>query len=82
MGAVLLDLENPEKVIGKMKSYLLTPEVEYEHIGLIPDTVFTTGAVVDWKTRRLRIYYGACDTYIGLAEGDLDEIIEGCINEI
>lgn len=82
LGAVLLDLENPEKVIGTMKSYLLTPEVDYEHMGVIPDTVFTTGGVVDWKTRKLRIYYGASDTYIGLAEGDVDEIIDMCIKEI
>jgi len=82
LGAVLLDLKNPEKVIGRMKSYLLTPEEEYEQRGVVADAVFTTGAVVDWKTRKLRIYYGAADTYIGLAEGDIDEIVDGCINEV
>ena len=79
LGAALLDLEHPERVIGLMKSYLLTPETEYECRGVVPDTVFSTGAVVDWNTRTLRIYYGAADTSIALAYGSLDEIIEGCI---
>ena len=82
IGAALLDLEDPEKVIGVMTSYLLTPETEYEHHGVVPDTVFTTGAVVDWKTRTLRVYYGAADTYIGLAEGNIDEIVDACIKQI
>lgn len=82
LGAALLDLENPEKVIGIMKSYLLAPETEYEYHGVVPDTVFTTGAVVDWKTRTLRVYYGAADTCIGLAEGNIDKIVEGCIKQI
>lgn len=79
IGAALLDLENPEKVLGVMQSYLLTPEEEYEFHGVIPDVVFTAGAVVDWKTRTLKIYYGAADTCIGLAEGNLDEIIDACL---
>lgn len=82
LGAILLNLENPEKVIGKMQSYLLTPEEDYEHMGLVADSVFTTGAVVDWKTRKLRIYYGACDTCIGLAEGDVDEVVDACLKGI
>ena len=40
------------------------------------------GAVVDWNTRKLRIYYGACDTCIGLAEGDVDEIVDACLKEL
>lgn len=79
LGAVLLDLENPEKIIGRMESYLLTAEAPYEQTGRTPNCVFTTGAIADFDTRRLRVYYGAADTCIGLAEGDLDEIIEGCI---
>lgn len=79
IGAVLLDLENPEKIIGAMQSYLLTPETEYEHMGVIPDVVFTPGALVDLKTRRLRVYYGAADTCVCLAEGDLDEVLDACI---
>ncbi|MBN2640156.1 MAG: glycoside hydrolase family 130 protein [Victivallales bacterium] len=82
LGAILLDLENPEKIIGAMQSYILTPETEYEHHGVIPDVVFATGAIADLKTRRLRVYYGGADTCVCLAEGDLDAIIDGCIKGI
>lgn len=79
LGAILLDLENPEKIIGTMQSYLLTPDTEYEHHGVIPNVVFTTGAIADLESRRLRVYYGGADTCVCLAEGDLDEIIDACI---
>jgi beta-1,4-mannooligosaccharide/beta-1,4-mannosyl-N-acetylglucosamine phosphorylase len=80
LGAILLDLENPEKIIGRMESYLLTAEEDYEFRGRTPGCVFATGAIADMKTRRLRVYYGIADTCIGLAEGNLDEIIDACLN--
>lgn len=67
LGAILLDLENPEKIIGKMSSYLLTAEQDYEFKGRCPGCVFATGAVADMNNRRLTVYYGASDTCIGLA---------------
>ena len=81
-GLMLLDLENPEKVIGLMNSYLLTPETDYERFGVVPDVVFTTGAVVEPKSRELRIYYGGADTCVNLATGNLDEIVENCLKGI
>lgn len=62
-----------------MKDYLLTPETEYEHSGVIPEVVFATGAVVEPETRELRIYYGGADTTINLATGNLDEILDWCL---
>jgi predicted GH43/DUF377 family glycosyl hydrolase len=47
-------------------------------VGRVPDVVFTCGAIADLATRRLRVYYGAADTCIGLAEGNVDEIVEAC----
>lgn len=82
LGAILLDIENPEKIVGKMNRYILTPETEYEHMGVIPNVVFSTGAIADLEKRRLKVYYGGADTCICLAEGDLDEIIDGCIKGI
>jgi len=82
LGAILLDLKEPGKIIGKMESYLLTAEEDYEYKGMTPGCVFTAGAIADLNKRRLRIYYGAADTCIGLAEGDLDEIVDGCIKGI
>lgn len=78
LGAMLLDLENPEKIIGVMKRYILTPETEYEQQGVIPQVVFATGAIADLETRELKVYYGGADTTVNLATGDLDEIIRRC----
>lgn len=79
LGAILLDLENPEIILGKMESYILTAETSYEQTGRTPNCVFATGAIADLKTRQLRVYYGAADSCIGLAEGNLDELIDGCL---
>lgn len=81
LGAMLLDLNNPYKIVGRMNSYILTAEEDYEFNGRCPGCVFATGAVADLQTRKLRCYYGCADCYIGLAEGDLDEIIDACIKE-
>ena len=62
-----------------MNSYILTPEAEYETVGVIPNVVFTTGAIANMETRKLSIYYGGADTQICLAEGNIDEIIDACL---
>ncbi len=79
IGAVLLDSDDPGRIIGRMNGYLLCPDTLYEHLGRVPDVVFTCGAIADLTIRRLRVYYGAADTCIGLAEGDLDAIIDACL---
>ena len=79
LGAMLLDLDDPSRIAGRMESYILTPETDYEWMGRVPDVVFACGAIADLEERRLRVYYGAADTRICLAEGDLDEIIRGCL---
>lgn len=76
VGAILLDLENPERVIAGPGSYLITPETDYEIQGRTPDVIFTCGAIADLDRRRLRMYYGGGDTVICLATGDLDEILD------
>ncbi len=79
LGAVLLDLENPRQIVGRMDDYLITPETDYEHMGRTPDVIFTCGAIADREKRKLRVYYGGADTCIALAEGDLDAIIDACL---
>jgi beta-1,4-mannooligosaccharide/beta-1,4-mannosyl-N-acetylglucosamine phosphorylase len=78
IGAILLDLENPEKVIGKTNSWLLAPEMEYEARGTVNDVVFPCGALADPARDEIRVYYGAADTRVGLATGSLSEVIEAC----
>jgi beta-1,4-mannooligosaccharide/beta-1,4-mannosyl-N-acetylglucosamine phosphorylase len=75
MGAALLDLEEPWKVIARGRDYLLSPQVPYEQVGDVPNVVFPCAALVDEPTDRLTIYYGAADTVVCLAHGRLSEVV-------
>ncbi|MBN1482589.1 glycosidase [candidate division KSB1 bacterium] len=74
VGAMLLDVQDPRQVIARSPHFVLEPETYYEKIGLyIPDVIFPTGAVVVDKD--IYIYYGCCDTTIGLAIVNLEELV-------
>jgi predicted GH43/DUF377 family glycosyl hydrolase len=74
VGALMLDPEDPTKVIGRTKSPIMEPEEYYERVGLvIPNVIFPTGNVV--KDGLLHIYYGCCDTCIGLATVPLEDLV-------
>lgn len=74
LGAVLLDLENPAKLISRLKDPILEPETDYEYQGVRPGTVFTCGAVI--LDGQLLVYYGAGDSTIGVATAKLDELLK------
>lgn len=62
LGAFLMDLNRPEKVIGRTDIPIMIPHYEYETDGFFGNVVFTNGFLVDGD--ELTIYYGAADTYI------------------
>jgi beta-1,4-mannooligosaccharide/beta-1,4-mannosyl-N-acetylglucosamine phosphorylase len=76
MGAALLDLDQPWKVLYRTKPYLLNPRMTYECVGDVPNVVFPCAALADAATGRLAIYYGCADTVTGLAFARVDELIE------
>ena len=76
MGAALLDLEEPWKVLGRSRDYLLSPQVAYEQVGDVPNVVFPCAALVDHEADRISVYYGAADTVVCLAHGYLSEILD------
>jgi len=78
VGAMLLDLDDPSKIVGKAESYILCADAEYEFMGRVPNVVFPCGFIVDSDRDRVRLYYGGADTCIGLATGSLSEIIDIC----
>ncbi len=82
LGAMLLDLNEPWKVIGKTNSYIMAPEEEYERHGNCDNTIFACGAIAEYETDTIKLYYGASDNYICLAEGSLSELVQACIDEI
>jgi beta-1,4-mannooligosaccharide/beta-1,4-mannosyl-N-acetylglucosamine phosphorylase len=76
MGAALLDLGKPWKVVARGSRYLLAPDAAYERVGDVPNVVFPCAALVDAEADRVSIYYGGADTVVCLAHGHLSEILD------
>jgi len=75
MGAALLDREDPSKVLGRTRFYILGPEKDYEQCGDVPNVTFPCAALADPRTGRIAIYYGCADTVTSLAFTTVDELI-------
>jgi beta-1,2-mannobiose phosphorylase / 1,2-beta-oligomannan phosphorylase len=71
--AALLDIHNPQHIIGRTSHPILFPETDYEREGKIPNVIFPSGALVFNDT--LGIYYGGADTHICLATCNIDELL-------
>jgi len=78
VGAVLLDLNDPTKILARTKTPILEPEEWYEMEGFYKGCVFPTGNVIVDET--LYVYYGAADKYVGLATCNLNELLDFIIN--
>jgi len=74
IGAALLDLDNPAVVLKRGSIPILSPHAIYERIGDIPNVCFACGAVLD-NNGNMKIYYGAADTSICIAESSLNNIL-------
>jgi beta-1,4-mannooligosaccharide/beta-1,4-mannosyl-N-acetylglucosamine phosphorylase len=81
MGAAILDLDEPWKVIARGHDYLLSPQVPYEQVGDVPNVVFPCAALHDPATDRLTVYYGGADTVTCMAHGYLSEIVGSLVGE-
>jgi beta-1,4-mannooligosaccharide/beta-1,4-mannosyl-N-acetylglucosamine phosphorylase len=75
IGAALLDLEDPQKVLLRSRDYLLTPEKRYETVGFVPNVSFPCATLQDADTGRIAIYYGAADSYTAVAFTQVDELL-------
>jgi predicted GH43/DUF377 family glycosyl hydrolase len=77
VGAMLLDLDDPSIVIGYTSHFIFGPEELYERTGDVPNVVFPCGIILE-SDRTLKMYYGAADTCIAVAEAKLDDILDLC----
>lgn len=78
-GMLLLDLENPRKVLGIYREPLLAPEADYEvKEGFRTNVIFPTAAILE-EDGTVKIYYGASDTVIALATAKVDELVALCL---
>ena len=77
-GIMILDKENPEKILYRSSHPVLSPALPEERVGIIANVVFPTG--IDQRNdlgmpNRFDVYYGMADNRIGVARLDLlDEI--------
>ncbi len=71
---LLLDLENPSKIIKIGKCPVLQPAEIYEKKGFFNNVVFTNGLVV-MPDNRVFIYYGVCDESVCLAITTINDLL-------
>lgn len=72
LGLVLLDLNDPTKVLRRSDQWIFGPRAHYEREGDVDDVVFPCGWIVDDDT--VRLYYGAADSCIALATAKLSDL--------
>jgi len=65
-GALLLDLDEPHRIVRQSSEPILVPESDFEREGFVSNVVFPTGVVERGDT--LLVYYGAADTVCAVAE--------------
>jgi predicted GH43/DUF377 family glycosyl hydrolase len=76
LGLALLDLEDPARVRARGREWVMSPREEYELIGDVGYVVFPCGQIVDEETGEMRLYYGAADSSIAVAHGNIDEMLD------
>ena len=74
MGAMLLDLNNPAKVLYRSNSPILEPNENYENEGLKYGVAYPCGAVV--IKDKLQVYYGGADMVTCMAQANLSEFTD------
>ena len=72
LGAILLDLADPRRVIGHLRDPFLTPD-DSERDGYVPNVVYSCGSIV--HDGQLVVAYGASDTASRFASVSLDELL-------
>jgi predicted GH43/DUF377 family glycosyl hydrolase len=73
LGAFLMDLHDPSRVIGRTGEPIMIPIANYELSGFFGHVVFTNGHVIAGD--KLTIYYGAADEFVCAANFSIQEIL-------
>ncbi len=77
IGAMLLDLDDPTKIIGQLREPLITPN-ECERDGYVPNVVYTCGAME--HNGRLIVPYAASDQFTSFGSIEIDTLLDWLIN--
>ena len=79
VGAALLDLQEPWRVLHVTSYPILYPQADYELTGLVEHVCFPCSMIVE-DDATVKLYYGAADTVQCVATGKLEDIIHACKN--
>lgn len=79
VGAMLLDIDQPWKVIAMSPEPVMVPQEQYpyEIDGFRGSVIFPCG-IVEEDERKVRIYYGASDTVVAMATCEIDKLLDAC----
>lgn len=80
-GAVLLDRDDPQHVLGRTRDNILEPREMWEMVGQVPNVVFPSGMVLDATGDHVTVYYGAADTCVGAASAPVSALVDACRSE-
>jgi predicted GH43/DUF377 family glycosyl hydrolase len=81
IGAMLLDINEPWKVLGKTSEPILMPEEAFERVGDVGNVVFTNGWVVE-DNGDIKIYYSGADSNICVADTTVDYLLSLCKDNV
>lgn len=73
---ILLDKEDPTKVLRRCKNPILLPTEPYEITGFTPNVVFPTSILLDEETGKMAIYYGCADTCTSICFTTVDRLLD------
>jgi predicted GH43/DUF377 family glycosyl hydrolase len=73
LGALLLDRDNPETILYRSETPILTPVTDYELFGKVPNVVFSCGNVL--INDEVLVYYGGADSVVCVATYELNELL-------
>lgn len=77
VGAMVLDLQDPRKVLAVSRDPILVPDAPYEMTGLVPTVCFPCGAIAE-PDGTVKIYYGGADRVTCLATSTITRLLAAC----
>ncbi len=75
LGLALLDLEDPRRVLRRSDEWIFGPQAPYEREGNARDVIFPCGWIHDEASGLVRMYYGAADTSVCMAEASMADLL-------
>jgi predicted GH43/DUF377 family glycosyl hydrolase len=79
VGVMLLDLNDPTKILHRSRWPVLEPNTHYENNGFKAGVLYGSGAIV--KDGLLFLYYGSADSYVCVAYAPFEKFVEALVRE-